>query len=376
MIPYISIYGFLTLLAFAKNFQYSETIVFLVLALFLNLSYTNGIDWTAYQTNYIYDPTYTRGVEYGYTAITILARSLGLNFEVFKFFLLSLDLYLILRFIFKKSPKPVFAILILFQTYLLGNFFEPAIRQIQSVVIFLFALDALRKNNTKKYILLILFATLFHQSSIVLLSLPLFIKRLNFKISILFMLVLGAVGLQINNAVLFLVQYGIFSDYSFYLESSYLEGISPSAFNLLKIVIYGIPLYLLRSFRRTDPTIEILRALSYMFVIFYCLQFFALIFYRFNHYFFIPYVIYLSYFFQALRIPSNKFIIISFYVLIHFISLIKGITYYSDRDPMKYFPYTNYAVALIVGNTYSSPEEKINARLSSRWAHLTPFLEQ
>lgn len=121
---------------------------------------------------------------------------------------------------------------------------------------------------------------------------------------------------------------------------------------------------------------QLLRALSYMFVIFFVLQFFALMFYRFNHYFFIPYLIYLSYIFQAFRIPSNKVIIISFYVLIHFVSLIKGITYYSDRDPMKYFPYTNYAVALIMGNTYSSPDEKINTRLESRRQYLTPFLEQ
>lgn len=376
MTPYIAIYAFLTLFAFTKTSLNKQTIVFIVLALFLNLSYTNGIDWTAYQTIYIYDPTHTRGIEYGYTAIVLLARKLGLNFEVFKFLLLSLNLYLILRVVFKQSPKPVFSILILFQTYLLGNFFEPAIRQIQSVVVFLFALEALREKNITKYNLLILFASLFHQSALALLTLPWFISRLNFKTSTLALLVLGTVGLQMNNVVLFLVQFGIFGDYSFYLGGSYLEGISPSAFNLAKIVVYGIPLYLLRNFRRSDPALELLRALSYLFVLFFILQFFALLFYRFNHYFFIPYVIYLSFIFQALRIPSNKVLVMTFYVLIHFISLIKGITYYRERDPMKYFPYTNYAVELVMGTTYSSPQEKIDTRLESRWKNLSPFLEQ
>lgn len=376
MTPYIGIYAFLAFLTFVKVPFSRKTVVFVVLALFLNLAYTNGIDWTAYQDIYTNSPYQTRGIEYGYTAITLLGRALGLNFEIFKFLLLSLDLYVILRFVFGKSPKPMFAILILFQTFLLGNFFEPAIRQIQSIVIFLLAVGELRKRNTVNYYLLIATASLFHQSALVLLLLPWFIHHVSFKSSLVALFFLGALGLEMNSLVQYLIQFGIFGDYSFYLGGAYLEGITPTVFNLTKVLVYVAPLYILRNFRRNDPTVELLRQLSFVFVVFYVLQFFALLYYRFNFFFIIPYVIYISYMFQAMRIPSNNVIVVSAFVLIHFVSLIKGISYYRERDHMKFFPYTNYVIALVMDNTYSSVQEKIDVRLDNRWADLLPFLAE
>jgi hypothetical protein len=339
---------------------------FVILSLFLNLSYTNGIDWTNYQFSYEYDIFQTRGIEYGYTVLQLLFKTLGFNFEIFKFIILTINLFIIHKFVFKYSNRPMFSMLILFQTYLLGNFFEPAIRQIQVVVILLIAAKYLISNENKKYIFCILLGSLFHQSALVLLILPYVIKKITFlRISIVTIILILAPTLVLG-FVSKITNIRIFSDYSFYLNSTFLEGIEFRVFNIFKAVIYLLPMFFLRNYKKDDKTVNLFRNMSYLFILSYFMQFGFLLFYRFNHYFIIYYVIYISKLFKMIKPIWIRRLIFTFYVSIHLVSLVRGISYYKDIDSMKYYPYTNYVVEYLKGDLYDEPINKINHRINSR----------
>ncbi|QUM83590.1 EpsG family protein [Moritella sp. 28] len=367
MTPYIAMYGYLVALLFIKADRYLFIILFFSLSFFLTLSYTNGIDWTSYQSSYEFSPYDTRGIEFGYTALVLIAKTFGLNFEFFKFFILSFNLFVILRFVFNYSVKPIFVVLILFQTHLLGNFFEPAIRQLQAVIIFIFAFRYLLNRENLKFYFSVLLGSLFHQSMLVLFLLPFILKHINFRMVVVVTL-LGAILSPMFDALMRLaVVIPMFKDYAFYLGSTYFEGIDASPFNIAKTIIYALPFYLLRNHRTNEPVISLLRGLGFLFLICYILQFFLLIFYRFNHYFIIFYVVYISLIFDMYRKNIFRYMFFVFYVFIHFISLIKGVEYFRERDSMKYFPYTNYFIEYVQGNTYDNVQDKIDVRLTSRW---------
>lgn len=360
-------YGFLASLLLFKSNRILFFLTFVTLCLFLNLAYTNGIDWTAYQLLYENESFHTRGIEFGYTGLVLIGKFLGLNFEFFKFIILSFNLYVILKFIFRVSEKPAFVVIILFQTHLLGNFFEPAIRQLQAVVIFIFAFDYLVNNKRVKYIATVLFGALFHQSMLVLAFIPFIVKYLNYKTAGLIILIGAFVSPEINKVITVLSVFPMFRDYLFYVDSNFFEGLDLSLFNIAKALVYLVPLYLLKNYKNDDPTVITIRSLSYLFFICFAMQFFVMLFYRFNHYFIIFYVVYISYIFDIYRRRLERYTFLSFYVIIHFISLIKGVEYYRDRDSMKYFPYTNYFIEYILDRTYDNPQDKIDARLMSRW---------
>lgn len=370
MTPYIFMYGFLASLLLFKPDRKLFFLTFVPLCLFLNLAYTNGIDWTAYQFLYENEPFHTRGIEFGYTGLVLIGKFLGLNFEFFKFIILSFNLYIILKFIFRVSIKPAFVVLVLFQTHLLGNFFEPAIRQLQAVVIFIYSIEYLVNKNNKKFIISVILGSLFHQSMLVLIFLPWLIYKINFKRVIILSLIGSALSPMFDVLMRLLVVFPMFKDYSFYLGSSYFEGIEPSLFNLSKALIYMLPMLILSKYRQSEDNINVLRGLGLLFVLCFNLQFSLLIFYRFNHYFIIFYVVYISFIFDIYRKSIFRYLFFCFYIFIHFISLIKGVEYFRDRDSMKYFPYTNYFYEYVVGRTYENPQDKIDARLNSRWSQM------
>jgi len=365
--PYILMYALLTASIFIKQNRLLLYLLFPFLSIFLTLSYTNGIDWTVYQYSYEFSPYETRGIEFGYTLLVSIFKWMGFNFELFKFVVLTFNLYIILRFIFSETKQPAFVILILFQTFLLGNFFEPALRQLQALVILLLSFDYLFSKKYSKYYCLIILGAFFHQSMLFFLFLPWVIERLNFKITFI-IIIIGFFGSPlINNMIFFMTKLPMFSSYSFYLDKNFLVGIPLTPFNIAKVLIYALPFYLLRNYRPDDRRVSIIRSLSYIFFICFVMQFSVMLFYRFNYYFVIFYIIYVSMIFDLFKEQYfRRVTFVFFYISIHFVSLIKGIEYYRDRDSMKYFPYTNYIIEYFNGNVYDSVEDKINNRVSSR----------
>jgi hypothetical protein len=376
MLIYSLIYSLLALLALTrKKNTYIFIFVFTLLSLFLTLSYTNGIDWVNYQYAYEYDPYQTRGIEYGYTILVFLFKSLGINFEIFKFIVLTFDLYFILKFIFKFSPYPLFVITILFQTFLLGNFFEPAIRQMQAIVVFLFASKFLLSKNNKAYFITILFGAFFHQSALLMLALPLVLKYINFTSISLAALTLFLLADYFYDLIEIISHVAIFSSYSFYLDKYFLEGVNLNAFNIAKLIMYLLPLFLLRNYNLNDGVVVLLRKLSYIFIFFYLMQFSVMLFYRMNYFFVIFYVSYVSYMLISIKSKQISQLLLVCYIAIHSISLFRGITYYKEKDSMKYYPYTNYIYEYIAGNTFANPQDKINHRIESRKVDLNAFMK-
>ncbi|MGH4118094.1 EpsG family protein [Clostridium sp.] len=368
---YLLIYLFNVLLSICEFINKKPILLkisFVVLALFLGLSYTNGIDWTVYQMDYIYRTDPVRVFEYGYDISVSIFKAMGFNFEFFKFTILTIDLYIIYVFLKKYSPYPLFSIIVLFQTFLLGNFFEPAIRQLQAMVIFLFAFKYLVEDKKMKYFLCCGFGLLFHTSSIILFPLY-FIRKRQIKLRQLFVLIIIVYTFSnlASNIILFIVnKSSLLNDYTYYFDKIYFEGSNFDLLLIIKVIVYFIPIYLLKNFGSKSKENIVLFNFSIIFFMTFMLQNQIMIFYRFNHYFIIIYVAFIANLFVVVNKKIIKTIIFAFFVSLHCFSLVRGIQYYKDKDPMKYYPYTNYIIELVKGTNYKSPEEKIYYRLENR----------
>ncbi len=376
MYIYFIVYCFLAFLAFTrKKSNIIFITVFVFLSLFLNLSYTNGIDWVNYQNIYENNPFETRGMEFGFTSLQLFFKSLGFNFEMFKFIVLTFDLFIILKFIFRVSLFPLFSITILFQTFLLGNFFEPAIRQIQAIVIFLFAFKFLVEKKNLKYFATILFGALFHQTALILLILPFILKYITLLSVCVVSTILYLLSGYFSNVVELITSVSIFSSYYYYLDKDYLLGIDLNLFNFAKALIYFFPLFILRKYKTDDQIFITLRKLSYLFFLIYLMQFSIMLFYRVNFYFITFYVLYISYLFYVINSRQICQLLFIFYVCIHAVSLYRGISLFKYKDSMKYYPYTNYFIEYIKGTTYYNSQEKIEHRMESREIDLNNYLK-
>lgn len=366
--PYFIFYTVLSVVPIIIEAKWRKLVYFFLISLFLNFSYTNGIDWTSYQFNYENDPYHQRGIEVGYTAIVFIGKTFNLNWEFFKGITLTINLWIFIRFIWKFSYYPSFTMIILFQTFLLGNFFEPAIRQIFAISSMLIAIEFLIHKRFLWSYIFILLAMLFHQTAIIFLGIFLILPHINLiNISISGTVLFVATVTYFENILLRIIAVPAFQDYAFYAGSSFLEPIDMSLFNIAKIIIYFLPvLYIGWHNKKKNRLDKNLVKLAYVFVLMFCMQFALMLFYRLQFYFVIPYLVVLSWLFYYLKRSSTKYIILIFFIFMHSISLYKGLSFFEVRDKMKFFPYTNFLYLSLVGDLYESSNAKIRERLYQR----------
>lgn len=168
-----------------------------ILILFAGLRYNTGTDYANYKNIYNDSTSYANvlayGVEPGFYIFNHIFRVFNLDFTVFLFFFTLVNISL--KFIvFKRHAGYLFAALII---YFVGLFFErdfDGIRQGLSIAICYLSIKYILSRQLIPFLLIVLFACLFHYSSAVFILLY-FISEI--KLSNLLSFILIAIGLLI-----------------------------------------------------------------------------------------------------------------------------------------------------------------------------------
>lgn len=248
MILSLCVYLFLFLLMEVCSIEYEKRrkdtrLLFIILAIFIysiviGLRNNVGIDYLNYKNLFFNDGfDINRSVE-----IQWLVRFLNfLNLPFYSLFIVSAFLQIFFFIKFYKDYKKCLSWGIFFYFTTLYFFLSMnVIRQCIAWAIFLYATRYIYKKNLLKYILLIVFATLFHKSAIILIIFYFIPKRiyLNKNIIIIFyyLSLLTGVGLShyINNTVTFIAPLIGYENYGENIEKL-METISFASENSLGV---------------------------------------------------------------------------------------------------------------------------------------------
>lgn len=241
-----------------RNNKHGLEISFLLIFLFTALRYNFGTDYSAYQSlfyeifehdTYLTLDSADFRIEYGWLLLNYLFKPLG--FFPFIFIISVFFIYTYYALIKKYVPTNYYWLAVFIYIFFFNLFLIQlsAIRQTLSISIFLFSIKyIIEGRGTLKYILLIVFASFFHSSSLFLLFLALFnIPRIRnssktgYFILIIFVLLLFF-GQRLTAYLPYLLTLFTGDRYTFWYESDIVSKISVMGsllwFSLLYIVVY------------------------------------------------------------------------------------------------------------------------------------------
>lgn len=173
--------------------------------------FETGGDWTTYtafseeveslgEVAFGDSPVFTMSyMEPGYKLINSFAKTFGGGVQVVFFIMATMNAFLLYFSLKKYLTKPILGLILYFGSlYFVLDFV--ALRQCFAVLLFFFSIEYIHKRNFLKYLLLILIASLFHKSSLVLLPLYFILGRPLSKSTyiIVFVLCIAIYALQIH----------------------------------------------------------------------------------------------------------------------------------------------------------------------------------
>ena len=165
--------------------------VFAFLMMFFIAGFRYGLEtdyWTYYREFY---GESKRTLEFTFATLMQIVKALTGNYNVFLIVFSAITM----AFKYKafKGYKFCFSVLLIYFVRFFVQFDLNAIRQGLAIVVVFFALEQLRKEEIKKYILLILLATTIHAPAIILLVLP-FLRKLKLStLKVIFSIVIATV---------------------------------------------------------------------------------------------------------------------------------------------------------------------------------------
>ncbi|MBU5604575.1 MULTISPECIES: EpsG family protein [Citrobacter] len=183
-IMYILLWG-MALISYSKNFKVNQVffVQVLVLSLFTALRFQTGYDWPVYQTYYNSPENSTISFEIGFSTLITLFKFLGLNFNVFVFFVSVVEILLLAKVIKYFFPRQ--CVLILAIMFSLADFFLipmfALMRQGLAVSIFLYGLMLYDKGFFVKAKMLFVLSMLFHLSTIPIIVCTYLVIKLRFS---------------------------------------------------------------------------------------------------------------------------------------------------------------------------------------------------
>lgn len=166
-----------------KKTSKKERLIFILLGFFLLLIFIGlrdetGTDWINYSIQFYSEEN--DHMEFGYLYLSNMFRFLFDNYNMFVFF--HAAIYLSIFFIaVQRKYKIGYIVLLLYTGHLLG--WMGANRQILSLMICIFASEKLYQEKLKSFVLLVIFAAIFHYSAIIFI-LMIIIKKISEKLSL------------------------------------------------------------------------------------------------------------------------------------------------------------------------------------------------
>lgn len=142
-----------------------------------------GVDYMSYLENYLSVQNFGHSIftkEYGFEYITLFFAKLGLHYTFYFTFLAFLQIYFIYRaFQDQRFLYPILGIFIVFGPFYLE--WMNGIRQVIAATMFVYSIRFILEKKLFKYLAIILLASLFHQSVLILLPVYFLPKRNLFK---------------------------------------------------------------------------------------------------------------------------------------------------------------------------------------------------
>ena len=326
-----------------------KIIISLIIGIFLCFGYMTGSDWRAYEVIYydldIKEPLRAQ-VEYGYQFYMFLFRLFSVDFWTF-FITTKVILYAInIRFLMLYNKDKFYFTLAFFISFFgLSLFIDNPMRNLIAVSIFLFSIKYLIQRRFIKYILIILFASLFHISTILIFPLYWLVKlslgkKKLIAVYILFNILLWVFDAQLRS--LFNFETGITfidSKISFYFG----DNATGSIYTENRIFSLGLMVRFLLFFVLVYSEKQIKDRFGIVFFNLVILSFFfhrlgigIPLFGRFLFFVSIPFAIVMIDLINSFEMKSRPFYAI-FVALITFYT-----TYTTITLDYKYIPYTNY----------------------------------
>lgn len=174
MLLYFGIVLICIILDYVSVFRHEKIkiAVSLLVSIFLCFGYMTGSDWRTYELMYydvdIKEPLKAQ-IEWGYHVYMLLFRLLSIDFWSFFIFTKVILYSIIVRFILLYNKDKFYITLAFFISFFgLSLFIDNPMRNLIAVSIFLFSIKYIIQRKLFKYMLIILFASLFHISTLLL----------------------------------------------------------------------------------------------------------------------------------------------------------------------------------------------------------------
>lgn len=370
----IFIYFFIKILQNPKISKNSYNFLQVFMIIFLSFSYKMGIDWTEYQVFYNnienIDILNYKGLEIGYTIYNLVMKKVfGFNYEIFMGITIGACVYILLRELKKRAINYYLAVYLYLIMFLFGFCFEPVARQLIATTLFIYSLKYIEKKNIIKYILMILIASSFHKSAVILIVVYFLDKvEIKFKTAIL-MLLIGIISVENLGLLLdvFSKLLPSLNKFKKYINSE-IYGISKFVLKdiFIRLIKSLISLYIIYfSYDFFNKKRNYIKNLAVIYCIITALQSKFLILARIASYFTFFFVIALSSigylrFNQYRRVKKGSIIFLILIFFLYCMQFLIGL-YNNDWSKYKYGNYKNYLVERLKGTHDEIDEEKINA---------------
>lgn len=344
-----------------KNFL--TIISFCIVSFFLGFGYLNGSDWMAYQNSYenIIDKTYESGFFY----YMFFFKSLGVNFEIFRFFSCFIDLLIIYSSAKHDTKYYLLFILLYFTEVLLFLELDGPMRQAKAIVLCIFSIRYIYKKKILKFYIIILIAILFHRTAILFLPVY-FIQKIKFSWT---KLVISLLIIHFFQNI-FLLPILKFAAIITQKSLSYFDSIYSLPQNnnfILEIgrqLIYLLPVYIIdknkKFYKLKIRNLDIFFNLSCVFIIILNIALYFNIVGRAYLYF--NYGIYILYTYIIYDSKQKNKIIIIFIVMIFSLKEYLMLEKWRKIDNYRYIPYTNYIVEIFNNNLLKYKEKTIRRK--------------
>lgn len=342
-------------LARYKKFSYGLEIAFIILTMFVAIRYDWGSDYSGYLESFKYvgsfasfDPEILR-TEPGWNFLNYFFQPIG--FFGFTIFLTVFEYFVIYRLIKKYVPIEWYWLSIFIFTFNTSFLLVTSsmMRQFLAMCIFIIAIEYIIKKRWIISILLILLASTFHTSALILLPFA-FFGYLNISLTkskpyiwfgIYLLLYFFAVDL-LGDYFMQMIQIEQFQDYQVYLYAD--KGAKGTGLGVIFLMIMYLFLLLYQKYQSYNmKTIFILFAVSFFFYLFSDI---APLTARLGYYFSIFSIVCYPLMFYVMKNKTLKYILLSGYIIL----VLKGYIDFFDPSGIWYKHYYTYQTIFSASN--------------------------
>lgn len=346
MFLYIIIFLFyLIALYVGKSYRNNsnKVILYYIIPIFLCFGYMTGSDWRMYELEF-YDVSLKLSMkEPSYYLLAQIFNYCGIGFWEFTILYKLIGYYVFLHFFLKYSNNIIWGLIYWFPNYALFLWIDHPARNFIAYIIFLFALQYIEKKKPIQYVTIVLLASSFHATCLIMLPVYYIINVWKKERYTIWLVVVVAFYLVSDVLRVFLLQvfemFGFMDRIAPYLQTDayFDKQVSPLRFLIMLLPIF-IATISIEKIRLRFQFADLMLKLSFICIIILCLGNIHYLFFRFHSFLMVPFCVLVSYICMSFDFKLYyKHSLRAFIILFSFVYMINLIT----RDS-HYIPYSSY----------------------------------